>query len=61
MFLGESPVELLESTDRLTIGKKQYFWIFRTIVWAMKNLNISLDRARRVLLGTSDGIVGTSR
>ncbi len=33
--------------------KIQYFGIFGTIVWAMKNLIAPLDRARRVVLGTS--------
>jgi hypothetical protein len=34
------------------IFKFQYFEIFGTIVWAMKKLSISLNRAHGVVLGT---------
>ncbi|CAF1628372.1 unnamed protein product [Adineta ricciae] len=37
----------------------KYFVIFLTIVWTMENLTTPLDRARRVLLGTLIGSVGT--
>ena len=30
----------------------QYFQFFRRIVWAIENLTIPFDRARRVVLGT---------
>ncbi|CAF1415758.1 unnamed protein product [Adineta ricciae] len=41
------------------IKKMKYFVIFLTIVWTMENLTTPLDRARRVLLGTLIGSVGT--
>ncbi len=37
----------------MSIGKNQYLAFFKTIVRAIKNLMVPLDRARRVVLGTS--------
>ncbi len=40
------------SIAQIMIFKFQYFEIFGTIVWAMKKLSISLNRAHGVVLGT---------
>jgi hypothetical protein len=67
----EQALELLEQvSERIGAGitrigcqnfnrKYQYFEISGAIVWVIENLIAPLDRARRVVLGTAIGTLGT--
>jgi hypothetical protein len=45
------------TVTRIPIVKSKYFGFF-LIIWGMKNLIISLDRVRRVVLRTLIGTLG---